>query len=75
MWITSSRVLPIIMLVVIPLLSIILAIVLSPLAPFTQTQPVEGLVYLFSYVYLISASSLVYALYLSNSVISKEGVS
>jgi hypothetical protein len=67
MWITSSRVLPITMLVVIPFSITILAISLSDIVPVTQvqfTQPeFEAFFYVFSYLSLVSASSLVYALY------------
>jgi hypothetical protein len=62
MWLTSSKVLPVIMLVVIPFSVTILAPFLSHLVPFIITRTGE-FPYVFSPVFLISFSSLVYAFY------------
>jgi hypothetical protein len=63
MWLASSRVLPIIMLVVIPISASILAITLSDFVPLIYTGVTEEFATAFSYIYLISVSSLVYAIY------------
>jgi hypothetical protein len=63
MWITSSRVLPVIMLVVIPFSATILAVILNNSVPYILTEVIEGFSYPVSYIYLISISSVVYALY------------
>jgi hypothetical protein len=62
LWLTSPRVLPIIMLVVIPVIATALGITLSTFVPFIVSN-VGGFPYAFSYVYIISVSSIVYALY------------
>jgi|SRR5215217_7196148 hypothetical protein len=62
MWLTSSKVLPVIFLVVIPFSVTFLAPVLSAFFPFIVST-VAGFPYAFSYIYLISASGLVYAFY------------
>ena len=63
MWLTSSKVLPIIVLVVIPFSATILAIVLSAFVPFIFYEVMADTTYALSYIYLISISILVYALY------------
>jgi hypothetical protein len=62
MWPTSPKVLPIIMLVVIPFSLTVIAPVISSLSPIMVSNLI-GFNYWFSYIYLISISSLVYALY------------
>jgi hypothetical protein len=61
-WLTPPKVLPIIMLVVIPFSLTIIAPVISSLSPIVVSNLI-GFPYWFSYIYLISISSLVYALY------------
>lgn len=84
MWITTSKVLPIIMLVVIPFLASILGIILSDLFPLSPSQigfslltpSVAGFIYLFSIIYLVSISSLVYGFYpIKFRIIEKRGFS
>jgi hypothetical protein len=62
MWITSSKVLPVIMLVVIPISVTIIALLINRIAPIVNVN-VAGFPYWFSYIYLISISGLVYAFY------------
>jgi hypothetical protein len=62
MWITSSKVLPVIMLVVIPFSVTVIAPVISSFAPIVVSN-IAGFPYWFSHIYLISISSLVYAFY------------
>lgn len=62
MWITSSKVLPVIMLVVIPISVTIIALLINGIAPIVVSN-VAGFPYWFSYIYLISISGLVYAFY------------
>ena len=63
MWLTSSRVLPIIMLVIIPFLATIMAIVLSPFVPLIASEVGGSFTYLFSFIYLITIVCLVYGFY------------
>jgi hypothetical protein len=62
MWITSSKVLPVIMLVVIPISVTIIALLINGIAPIVVSN-VAGFPYWFSYIYLISISGVVYAFY------------
>jgi hypothetical protein len=62
MWLTSSKVLPVIMLVVIPISVTIIALLINGIAPIVIVN-VAGLPYWFSYIYLISISGVVYAFY------------
>jgi hypothetical protein len=62
MWITSNKVLPVIMLVVIPFSVTIIALLINGIAPIVVSN-VAGFPYWFSYIYLISISGLVYAFY------------
>lgn len=62
MWLTSSKVLPVIVLVVIPFFATILAPVISHFVPYIIYR-VAGFTFIFSYVYLISAIGVVYSIY------------
>jgi hypothetical protein len=62
MWLTSPKVLPIIMLVVLPLSATILGITLSTLVPVSLSE-VGQFTYVSSYIYLISIGGLFYAIY------------
>ena len=75
MSISSSKVLPLVVLAVVPLLATILSIVLSDFVPFRLSNPGSGVVsYAFSYIYVFTLITFVYAFYpIKFSIIQRRG--